>query len=74
MEHIETLLEGEVAEACRGVAEVALQEREIALEIQAEEAVLFLEGMTQSLLDVLCREVARTEFKAAVVDAPDPEP
>ena len=73
MENIETLLEGEVAQACRGVAEVALQEREIALEIQEEEAVLFLEGMLQSLLDTLCREVARTEFRAAVVDAQEPE-
>ena len=73
MDQREKLLEGEAAEACRNVAEVALQESKIELEIQAEQAVLFLEDMTQSLLDVLCREVARTEFRAAVFDAQEPE-
>ena len=66
------LLELEVANSCSVLAEECLQERRTVLDIQADEAGRVCEEMMQSVLDVECRDLARTEFKAAVIAAPDP--
>ena len=73
MDYVHKTLEAELTTACPVVAEEALQERMLVLEIQAEQAGFACDEIMQSVLDVVCREMARTEFKAAVNEAPEPE-